>query len=174
MILPVLKDGDHYVPDSWDIAVYLEKKVPSPSIFPGGIAEHENFREYVKVELQVNVLKWLLPQVPAILDERGAEYFKRTREQKFGQTLEEVSKGGDEKFLPLLKDKMTRVFHALKDSEAYIFGKDFGYADCLILGLCHWINRVDSGKFLTFLELDDQGRFTAWHKRCEPYYPRLN
>ncbi|EDN09318.1 predicted protein [Histoplasma mississippiense (nom. inval.)] len=33
----------------------------------------------------------LVPQIPALLDERGAAYFRRTREEMFGVTLEAMA-----------------------------------------------------------------------------------
>lgn len=172
--LPVLKDLGRFIPDSWAIAKYLEESVPSPTIFPGGIAAHEKFQDYVRSDLQPNVLMWLLPQIPPILDERGAEYFRRTREKTFGCSLEEKSKGGDAEWLPILRRGMTPIFHALKGSGAYILGQEFGYADCYILSLCQWIERADVTKLDKFIKLDADGNLAEWYARCEPYTLQMN
>lgn len=172
--LPVLKDGERYVADSWAIAKYLEQKVPSPTIFPGGLEAHEKFQEYVLNNLHKPCLMWVLPQIPVILDDRGAEYFTRTREERFGKTLAEVSSGGDAEWLPQLRGNLTPVFHALRSSGAYILGKDFGYCDVLILSVCQWIRRADESKLQTLLSLDADGHFRQWFERCEPYSKHLD
>lgn len=141
MTVPVLVDGQDYIVDSWEIAQYLEKKVPSPTIFPNGFDANEKFHEYYKAELQPVVLKWIIPFIPPMLDDRGAEYFIRTREQRFGCSLTEYSKGSDDsEHLPVLRGKMTPVFHALRASGSYIMG-EFGYADCLVLAVCQFVLR---------------------------------
>lgn len=170
----MLIDGNQYVPDSWEIAKHLEDQVPEPTIFPGGIGMHEAFQNYVMSELQPNVLFWILPQIPAILDTRGAEYFTRTREATFGCSLEEKSKGGDGKWLPILKKGIVPIYHALRESGAHICGKDFGYADVIIFSLCQWFKRADPTRLVKFFELDSDGQMESWYKRCQLYYPQLD
>jgi glutathione S-transferase len=53
-LLPVLKDGEIVVNDSWEIAVYLEETYPdAPHLFTGeeGKAEAKVFNEWVDTEL---------------------------------------------------------------------------------------------------------------------------
>ena len=174
VICPVIKDGQVYIPDSLDIAKYLEQKVPTPSIFSGGIEAHERFDDYAKKELQRYILSWIIAQIPPILDDRGSEYFTRTRESKFGCPLPEVARGGDDEFLPRLRGGLTPVFHALRKSGAYIMGDQFSYADCIILSFCQWIKRSDLAKFKKFLALDADGLFQEWFERCQPYMQQMS
>ncbi|QSS59918.1 hypothetical protein I7I51_04714 [Histoplasma capsulatum] len=55
--------------DSWSIALHLDGAFPFPA------PDHPT----------------LFPSIPALLDERGAAYFRRTREEMFGVTLEAMA-----------------------------------------------------------------------------------
>lgn len=83
--------------DSWKIALQLEKRYPSPPLQLDSpiIAQVEellgkNFTPLMGV---------VLPPCPRnILPPRSAEYYVRTREEKFGTTFDEFEKekGGDQ------------------------------------------------------------------------------
>lgn len=171
--LPVLRHGDTYIAESWEIAKYLEEKYPEPSVFAGGIEAQNKFREYVQDGLYTIVRNWILYQLPPILDDRGAEYFVRTREAKFGTTLQSLSKPDDE-ILPAVRGSLTPVFHSLRQSGAYIMGADFSFADSIVLGVLQWIKRADSDKFTKVMALDADGHFAAWYKRCESLMTQMD
>lgn len=172
--VPVLIDGGRYIHDSWEIAKYLEEKVPQPSIFANGIEAQEKFLGYVRTEVQKVVLCWIMHQIPPLLDVRGAEYFRRTREAKWGKSLEEVSSGGDDEYLPRLRGGATPIFHALRKSGAFIMGAEFSYADCAVLGTCQWLKQADPQKLKKFLALDTDGHFAQWYQRCGQYNQQMN
>lgn len=170
---PVLKYGERYVPDSWAIAQFLEESHPTPTIFPAGLHVHEQFNTYVQENLKKNFLLYIIAQVPGILDARGAEYFARTRVEKFGRSLKSISAPGDAGFLPAIREGLVPIIHALRQSSAFIHGKEFGYGDVEILGLLQWVKEADEEKFRKIVGLDGDGTMMAWWERCMPYMKQL-
>src|SRR5262249_40763022 len=139
--VPVIKDSDTVVYDSWAIACYLEDKHPEPRLFPSlGLKEAcRFFNLYVDRTLNPAIARVIVPDIFAIVDPADREYFRTTREQRLGTTFEEVVAKRDESRLKL---------HAvLADLEATIFGQDyfFGlptYADLCLFGSLKWVTVV--------------------------------
>lgn len=93
---PTIRISDKYVMDSRKIADVLEKEQPSPSL-------HLDSSILKKVEgLAPQCIMPLgpvfMPRIPRLLlNPRSAEYFERTREERFGMTLSQLEKekGGE-------------------------------------------------------------------------------
>lgn len=76
--------------DSWLIAHALEQQYPSPSLHlddPIVVQVRDHILEITKP-----LMPHLIPKVPAVLTERSAEYFYRTREVRFGAPLQEIER----------------------------------------------------------------------------------
>jgi len=97
--LPMIYDPttNTAVTDSWDIAVYLDKTYPkTTTLFPSGsnaliAAFLDAFGTAVEGPLFFAII---LPSWKC-LNEPSAAYFRRTREAKFGKTLEEFAPPGE-------------------------------------------------------------------------------
>jgi len=98
VILVPAEDGGQpiVVEDSLKIAEFLEKKCPSPSVFPEGSralqAMCSDWLRRMVISQQMNILA---PVIPALLDERGAAYFHETRSSWFHKPLEELTPEGE-------------------------------------------------------------------------------
>ena len=79
--VPVIKDGDKSVHDSWAIACYLEDKQPDPRLFPGlGLKEAcRFFNRYVDYTLNPTIARVIVNDIYAIVDPADREYFRTTR-----------------------------------------------------------------------------------------------
>jgi glutathione S-transferase len=92
--VPVLIDGDQVVFDSWTIANCLEDKYPDrPSLFrgDGGRAVTRFINAWADVVLVGGVLRLIVTDILAHLDEKDRAYFRETREKRLGATLEAVT-----------------------------------------------------------------------------------
>ena len=89
--VPVIRDGDTVVADSWRIALYLDEAYPQrPALFGGPEAQAlcEFFASWAFRTVHPAVLKVVLPDLFARIHEKDKAYFRESREKRFGATLE--------------------------------------------------------------------------------------
>ena len=143
--VPVIRDGDRTVADSWAIACYLDEAYPDlPPLF-GNAAERAMAR-FINSwsDLQVNsrFILLVVRDVYDNIDERDREYFLETREKRFGTTLDALHAARDER-LPAARAALAPVRAVLAD-QPYISGDGPGYADYILMGTCQWVRMVSS------------------------------
>jgi glutathione S-transferase len=88
--VPVLVDGDRWIADSWTIANYLEDTYPdSPSLFGGAVARRLT-RHYSSLAdaLVTTIFPFIALDILERVADRDREYFRASREQRVGKTLE--------------------------------------------------------------------------------------
>ena len=141
--VPVIRDGDRAVSDSWAIACYLDDAYPDlPPLFAS--ARERAMARFVNSwsDLQVNprFIVLVVRDVYDNIDERDREYFLETREKRFGTTLEALHEARDER-LPAARAALAPVRAVLAD-QSYIAGDEPGYADYILMGTCQWIRIV--------------------------------
>ncbi len=139
--VPVIKDGDTVVYDSWTIAGYLENKQPEPRIFPVlGLKEAcRFFNLYVDRTVHPACLPVVVSDIFAKVDPADRTYFRTSREARFGMTLEVMAAKRTE--------NRPKLHAVLADLEATIAGQDyfFGvltYADFCLFGTFKFVTAV--------------------------------
>ena len=96
--VPVIRDGDRAVHDSWAIAEYLEEHYADrPSLFggAGGKALTRFVAGWVDAVLHPGIFRLILPDVFAHVHEKDREYFRTSREKAIGVTLEAFAANRD-------------------------------------------------------------------------------
>lgn len=141
--VPVIRDGDRTVADSWSIACYLDEAYPDlPPLFAS--ARERAMARFVNSwsDLQVNprFILLVVRDVYDNIDERDREYFLESREKRFGTTLDALHAARDER-LPEARAALGPVRAVLAD-QPYISGDEPGYADYILMGTCQWIRIV--------------------------------
>ncbi|KZO95655.1 hypothetical protein CALVIDRAFT_538050 [Calocera viscosa TUFC12733] len=159
--LPVIKDGDKWVSGSFDIAVYLAKQYPaSPmrrALFPHNtIPLARLIAGYLNDKVLTPARKLAFPRVPTWLDDRGAAYFRATRQQWLGVPLEEYYSSPDEQAkirIDVLKG-LDGISKMLKDhpNGPFLQGEDCGYSDLQVIAVMAWIRRGDPDTWNTAME----------------------
>ena len=139
--VPVIKEDGAVVSDSWSIAKYLENKQPEPKIFPGlGLQEAcRFFNLYVDRAVHAACFPLVVSDIFAKVDPADRTYFRTSREERLGVTLEAMAAKRAE--------NRPKVQAVLADLEATIAGQDyfFGvltYADLCLFGSFKWITVV--------------------------------
>lgn len=138
--VPVIRDGETVVEDSYEIAKYLDRAYPDrPGLFRGEGSE----------ELTKFVNNWAITQInPAVvrlclLDIYGGlapvdqEFFRRTREKMFGCTLEEF----DARF-PKTPDALVAALQPLEltlANQPFLGGDTPLFADYVVFGPLQWL-----------------------------------
>jgi glutathione S-transferase len=147
--VPVLIDGEHTVSDSWAIANYLEDTYPDhPSLFggEGGRAMGRMLNWWGDTVVISGMFPFIVADIHSHLRPEDQAYFRKTREARFGKTLEEVSAGRDhgvEGFRKTL-DPMRLTLK----TQAFLGGAAPNYADYIVFGGFQWARAISPFQLL--------------------------
>jgi glutathione S-transferase len=151
--VPVLVAGDTVISDSWAIACHLEQAYPDrPSLFggPAGQALSRFYVDWADTVLHGTLIRLLASDIHAHLHERDKDYFRQSRERRFGTTLEEFT-SDHAQFLQELKRILTPLRRTLQ-SQLYLGGDGPLFADYTVMGAFMWARSVSQ---VSLLEPDD-------------------
>ena len=159
--VPVIKDGDTVVADSWNIAVYLDQAYPSrPGLF--GSVEAcplgEFFNQWVFRTPQPALFKVVILDVFQRIHEKDKPYFRESREKRFGMTLEQYAAEPKQK-LAEFQAALEPARPVLAQSR-FLSGNGPGYADYILFGTFQWARCMSP---IRLLEPDDP--LFEWRER---------
>lgn len=146
--VPVLKDGEKVVFDSWDIACYLEDAYPDrPSLFGGpiGRAEARFFNEWMPTlgrPLLLTVIKDIFDHVHP--DDKA--YFRASREERFGKTLEQLGAERDKHRSGIEAGMMP--LRAVLEHQPFFCGHAPACADYIVFGHFQMVRSISPKRFL--------------------------
>jgi len=160
--VPAIRDGERLIADSWEIARYLEATYPDrASLFagPGGEAVTRFVQSWCVSVLHPGLVPLIVLDIYEHLTPEDRDYFRTTREQRFGRPLEEVQAGREER-LEAFRKSLQPLRMTLSDAP-FIGGPAPLYADYLVFGAFQWARTVSPFRLLA---ADDP--LTAWLERC--------
>jgi len=145
--VPVIKDEDKVVYDSWTIAEYLEDKYPDAKIFPGlGLKEAcRFFNLYVDRTVHTALFPVVVTDIFECVETIDRDYFRKSREERMGMKLETAAAKRPE-FRARMRAVMGDLNLAIAGQE-YFFG-NLTYADFCLFGSFKWITTVSREPFL--------------------------
>lgn len=134
--LPVIRDGETWVCDSWAIAEYLEATYPDrPSLF-GGEAGHALtafVAQWWRTRLHLFVMPMILQDIHDHLVPEDRDWFAETRAKRFGKTIEELKEGREERRVEM-RERLGPLRQLLAD-QPFLGGR--GAALCRLSGDGH-------------------------------------
>ncbi len=159
--VPVLVDGGRVVTESWDIACHLEAAHPDrPSLFGGetGRALGRFVGAWTDAVVHPAVARLVLLDIERCLAPADAAYFRRSREARFGTTLEQAcaDRPGN---LAAFRQALHPMRMTLR-AQPFLSGATPGYADYTVFGAFQWARAVSP---LALLEAEDPVH--AWRGR---------
>lgn len=161
-IVPLIRDGDTLVSDSFDIALYLEERYPDrPTLFggEGGKAMARFVERWVQLTINAYVGAAILMDIHDRLAPEDQAHFRRTREPRFGKPIEEVPADRDAKlagFRAALEPLRSTLTY-----QPFVGGTSPLFCDYIVFGAFQFA-RVASA--YEVLASDDPIR--AWFERC--------
>ncbi len=141
--VPVIVDGDRVVYDSWAIAEYLEDTYANcPSLFggPSGKALSRFVTDWVETVLHPGILRLILVDVHAHLHQKDKDYFRRTREERFGMSLKDLCADREERIVSFRND-LTPLRHTLQ-RQPFLAGQEPAWADYVTFSAFQWARCV--------------------------------
>ncbi len=143
--VPVLRDGDELVTDSFDIALYLDEAYPNrPSLFNGvgGKALSRFVESWSQTTLHPSIVKIAVLDIHDMLDEADKTYFRESRKAFFGKPIEEIAANRNEE-IGLFAAKLEPIRRML-GYQPFLGGDSPLFADYIVFGALQWA-RVTSG-----------------------------
>ena len=158
-LVPVIRDNGKVVSDSWAIAEYLDQTYPDrPALFPGGSQALTSFvRNWSQTRLSMPLMRVALMDIYGTIDAGDRDYFRTTREQRFGKKLEEVM--APEEGRAAFNAELAPVRETLKD-QPFLNGASPAFADYCLFGIFMFARGVTPRQLL------DEGDIVyAWRER---------
>ena len=147
--VPVLIDGETSVADSWAFANYLEDTYPDrPSLFggEGGRAVGRMLNWWGDVVVIAGIFPLIIADIPVGLKPVDAAYFRKSREERFRRTLEEVVKDRDAR-LPAFRESLTPLRRTV-ERQNFLGGTAPAYADYIVFGAFQWARAISDYELL--------------------------
>lgn len=148
-LVPVLRDGDKVVCESWPIACYLEEMYPDrPSLFSGPDGKHAmNFiNDWANDTLHPAMVRTIVKDIFGSIDPADRDYFRESREKRFGMTLEALDNDREANFATL-RSALAPLNGTLGD-QRWICGIEPAYGDYVVFGAFQWARAVSPMKIL--------------------------
>jgi len=167
--VPVIVDGDKIVHDSSAIADYLEERYADrPSLFPGAAARGltKFVQNWTETVLQVGLIRLVLRDIYNHIGPKDQEYFRQSREARFGTSLENVVKDREER-LPEFRASLDPLRRTV-ERQKFVSGDGPAYADYVVFGAFKWAQAVSD---FELVKPDDP--IFAWRGRMLDLYGGL-
>lgn len=167
--VPVLVDKGRWIADSWAIAQYLEASYPErPSLFGGGagLALSRFYNNWTDSVLQPGLIRFTLLDIWHHVAPEDKDYFRRSREERFGTTLEAFV-ADREQHLKGFRHSLTPLRLTLQ-AQAFLGGEAPLYPDYIVFGAFQWVRCISD---FAVLAADDP--IAAWRRRMLDLYGGL-
>ncbi len=163
--VPVMKDQDTVVRDSWKIAEYLENRYQDHPLFGGEIGHGvtQAFNTWADRALVPAMLHVIAADIHERVDALDEGYFRQTMEKVLRMTLEESRARRDAALLQL--GKVLEPLQATFKRQAFLAGAAAAYADYILLSVFQWA-RVMSPREL----LAPEDPLCQWRERMLDLY----
>jgi glutathione S-transferase len=136
--VPVIRDDGDVVFDSWTIAEHLEERYPAPTLFGGSIGRaHALFlNSWADAVLVGAIARFIVHDLFEIIDPKDRDYFRTSRETRFGRSLEAVQQGREDR-LAAFQESLLPVRLVLRRRQ-WLGGAAPSYADHIVAGTLMW------------------------------------
>jgi glutathione S-transferase len=166
--VPVIQDDAKVVFDSWSIAEYLEERYPTPTLFGGSTGRaHALFvNAWADAVLVGGIARFIVRDIVDIIDPKDRDYFRSSREARFGKSLEAVQDGREDR-LGAFREALLPVRLVLR-RQPWLGGAAPSYADHIVAGTMMWPRCVSR-----FELLEDNDPVAQWQDRVLDLYGGL-
>jgi glutathione S-transferase len=166
--VPVIRDGETVVSDSWAIAEYLEQTYPPPALFGSATAQaHARFiNAWADSVMLGGIARLIVRDIFSVIDAGDRDYFRQSREARFGMMLEAVQDGRETR-VEAFRESLLPLRVVLRQ-QSWLGGAAPSYADCIIAGTLMWPH---CSSHFAVLAADDP--IAAWFERMLGLYGGL-
>jgi glutathione S-transferase len=158
--VPIIRDGDTVVRDSWKIAEYLETKYSEKTLFGGDIGRGVThaFNTWVDRALIAPMMQVVAPDIHERVDPADEQYFRTMAEGVAKKKLEELRAGRDESLQRL--GRALDPMQTLLKRQAYVCGELPAYGDYILFSIFQWARVMSPREVLA-----PEDPVCAWRER---------
>jgi len=159
--VPVIKDGETMVRDSWKIAEHLEDRYPdAPALFGGAIGRgvSQAFNTWVDRAVVPAMLPVIVADIHERVDPRDDAFFRDLMENIVKKTLQQTRAERDDALKRL--GRVLEPMQAALKRQPYVCGRELAYADYALFSVFQWA-RVMSPQEV----LGPEDPLCAWRER---------
>ena len=158
--VPIIRDGDSVVRDSWKIAEYLETKYPEKTLFGGDIGRGVThaFNTWVDRALVAPMMQVVAPDIHERVDAADEQYFRSMAEGVAKKKLEDLRAGRDEALQRL--GRALDPMQTLLKRQAYVCGELPAYGDYILFSIFQWARVMSPREVLA-----PEDPVCAWRER---------
>lgn len=159
--VPIIRDGEKVVRDSWKIAEHLEDAYPqAPSLFGGAIGRGlaQTFNIWADRTLVSAMLPVIVADVHERIDPVDRDYFRSMMEGLLKARLEDTLAGRDK-----AAERLGRTLDPLRAAlkrQPFVCGASPAYADYIVFSVFQWARVMSPYKILA-----DDDPLAAWRER---------
>ncbi len=167
--VPVIRDGEHVVADSFVIALYLDDAYPDrPMLFggDGGKAMARFIERWSQLTIHPFANVAAMTDIHARLAPPDQAYFRDSREKRFGRSLEAATAPRQEG-LAAFRASLEPLRNMLT-YQPFIGGDGPLYPDYVVFGAFQWVRVMSPFKLL-----DDADPILGWFERLLDLYGGL-
>lgn len=160
-LVPVIRDGEAVVHDSWEIARYLDRTYPDrPALFEGPEAEAlaRFLVGWSGTRIQALLMRLIVVDLFGCIHEGDRAYFRRSREARLGTSLEQAVMPVEEGVAELGR-RLEPLRFTLRE-RPYLAGERPAFADYIVFSAFMWARCVSP---IRLLAEDDPVH--AWRER---------
>lgn len=164
--VPILRDDQELISDSFRIALYLEETYPEqPSLFggQGGVAAARLVEGYSQHVVHPAITRIALVDIHDMLAPADQAYFRKSREERLGRTFEEMAAGRDTA-IAALPAALQPLRHML-GFQPFVGGATPLFGDYILFGALQWL-RITTGS----IHLPPDDPVSLWFDRCLGLY----
>ena len=164
--VPTLETDVSVIVGSFEIALHLDKVHPANPLFRGEAAEVHCrlIQGWADTAVVAGLASMIVVDVWSVLRPQDKDYFRTTREARFGKTLEEFQSGREDRVASFNSMTLAPARRALASAQ-WLGGEQPDYADCILFGTLMWPHVVSE-----FTVLED-GPIMDWFRRCLEMVP---
>jgi glutathione S-transferase len=159
--VPVIRDGETVICDSWAIAEYLEDTyADKPSLF--GCAAGKGLAKFLNGwtdrALHAALIRLVIADILAHVDPADRDYFIESRTRRFGKSPAEIQTRSDDDIARF--EECLAVLRATLKDQPYLSGEGPAYGDYTVFGAFAWARAISDYRLL---KTDDPVH--AWRER---------
>jgi glutathione S-transferase len=156
-LVPVLVDFGEVITDSWAIAKYIDENYyQERSLLMGGGTRFVSL--WTDTQLQPVLARCIIKDIYDHLDPADKDYFRSSREARYGKTIEEMHLEREANELNL--KRVLTMIRELVRTQPFICGKAPAYADYIVFGAFQWARAVSA-----FKVLEESDPIYAWREK---------
>ena len=159
--VPVIRDDQMVVRDSWKIAEYLEDRYPQgPSLFGSGIGRgvSQTFNAWVDRAIVPAMLQVIVADIHERVDPRDDAFFREMMEKIVNKTLEQARAEAAD-----ARKRLTRALEPLQAAlkrQPYVCGQEPAYGDYILFSVFQWARVMSPQQVLA-----PEDPLAAWRER---------